>query len=187
MFTLPDLPYSPDLLEPYIDKETILVHHGKHHAAYVKNLNDLLPEKNDSDLIDILQNLDSLPENIRTKVRNNAGGVLNHTLYWNWMSPAKTPPSPALVKIIDGTFTSLDTFREKFIGAALSQFGSGWGWLVSADGHLEIVTTPNQDSPHSFHQKPVLGVDVWEHAYYLKYQNRRDGLSGCLVECNQLA
>ena len=173
MFTLPELPYAPELLEPYIDKETLLVHHGKHHAACVKNLNDLLPGKNDSDLVSILSNLDSVPEDIRTKVRNNAGGVLNHTLYWNWMSSSRLPPSVSLIKMISKTFGSLDIFREKFIGAALSQFGSGWSWLVSVDNRLEIVTTPNQDSPYSGHRKPILGVDVWEHAYYLKYQNRR--------------
>jgi superoxide dismutase, Fe-Mn family len=173
MFILPDLPYPPDALEPYIDKETLLIHHDKHHAAYVKNLNDLLPGKPDSELTGILTHLDAVPDAIRTKVRNNAGGVLNHTLYWQWMTPQKSAPSASFQKIINQDFGNMDTFKEKFLGAGLNHFGSGWAWLIIDHGLLSVITTPNQDSPVTNNQHPVLGVDVWEHAYYLKYQNRR--------------
>jgi Fe-Mn family superoxide dismutase len=173
MFSLPDLPYPIDALEPYIDRQTMEIHHGKHHATYVKNLNELLPDKTNPDLVNIIGNLNKLSEPIRTKVRNNAGGVLNHSWYWQWMSPHKSSPSPKLQSVINKTFGSLDIFKEKLLSAALSQFGSGWGWLVKNKDHLEVMTTPNQDSPISLNLEPILGVDVWEHAYYLKYQNRR--------------
>ena len=153
MFTLPDLPFPPAALEPFIDRETMLVHHDKHHAAYVKNLNDLLPDKSDADLSDILTHLDTIPETIRTKVKNNAGGVLNHNLYWKWMSPQKTAPTTLILPL-----------KDQFLTAALSHFGSGWAWLVSEKGQLSVVTTPNQDSPNTTHLQQILGVDVCEHA-----------------------
>lgn len=167
MFILPDLPYPTNALEPFIDKETMEIHHGKHHAAYVKNLNDLLPDKSDQDLVDIIKK----PDNV--KIRNQAGGVLNHTLFWKWMAPGKLPPSAQILTHIDTTFGSLDSFKEKFLGAALNHFGSGWAWLVVDKTNLSIIDTSNQDSPISLGLNPILAVDVWEHAYYLKYQNRR--------------
>ncbi|OGD09591.1 superoxide dismutase [Candidatus Amesbacteria bacterium RIFOXYB1_FULL_44_23] len=173
MFTLPPLPYPTNALEPYLDTQTLEIHFGKHHATYLKNLNDLLPEKSDADLIPVLQHLDDLPQDIRVKVRNNAGGVYNHNLYWQCMSPKSKSPSPRLLSSIESGFGTLDAFKEKFSQAALTHFGSGWAWLVKGTKGLEIVTTPNQDSPVSTGLTPILGLDVWEHAYYLKYQNRR--------------
>jgi len=173
MFTLPPLPYPTNALEPYLDTQTLEIHFGKHHATYLKNLNDLLPEKSDADLIPVLQHLDDLPQDIRVKVRNNAGGVYNHNLYWQCMSPNSNSPSPRLLSSIESGFGTLDAFKEKFSQAALIHFGSGWAWLVKGTKGLEIVTTPNQDSPVSTGLTPILGLDVWEHAYYLKYQNRR--------------
>ncbi|MBI2008478.1 superoxide dismutase [Candidatus Amesbacteria bacterium] len=153
MFTLPDLPYATDALEPYIDKQTMEIHHGKHHAAYVKVLNDLVPDQTDPFL---------LLKHENPKVRNNAGGHINHSLFWTFMSP--NPSNPP--RFLD----SFGDFKEKFTAVALGRFGSGWAWLVQKDGKLEIVDTPNQDVPED---KILLGLDVWEHAYYLKYQNRR--------------
>lgn len=176
MFTLPDLPYSTNALEPYIDAATMEIHHGKHHATYVKNLNDALvshPELAKKSIEELISSLDSLPLEIKTKVRNNGGGHLNHSFFWPIMAPKSPPPSGRLLTAINTTFSSLDTFKEKFTTSALGRFGSGWAWLVVNAGQLEIVDTANQDSPLSEGKIPVLGIDVWEHAYYLKYQNRR--------------
>lgn len=173
MFTLPDLPYKSDALEPHIDAQTMEIHHGKHHATYVKNLNDVLPDKTDQDLESILKDLDGLPEAIRTKVRNNCGGHYNHSLFWQMLIPGGSKLEGPLAKAIDTTFGSLDGFKEKLAAAALGRFGSGWAWLVVNRGKLEIVDTPNQDSPITDGKTPLLGIDVWEHAYYLKFQNKR--------------
>ncbi len=173
MFTLPDLPYSYSALEPHLDSLTLEIHHTRHHAAYVKNLNDVLPDKTDSDLQNILSNLGNFPESIRTKIRNHAGGHFNHSLFWTGMSPAPSAPDPGLLARIQTDYGDMNTLKEKVLTAAVSVFGSGWAWLVVTDGHLEVVQTANQDNPVSNGQLPILGTDVWEHAYYLKYQNRR--------------
>lgn len=176
MFTLPDLPYAYNALEPYIDKETMHLHHDKHHAAYVKNVNDFLK---DSQLLnlsieDLVQSLDKVPQNLRQKVRNNAGGHLNHSMFWQMMSPsAKQNLSSKLSGAIKSVFGTLEAFKEKFTAAAMGRFGSGWAWLVIEDGKLTIIDTPNQDSPLMDGKIAILGLDVWEHAYYLKYQNKR--------------
>jgi Fe-Mn family superoxide dismutase len=178
-FTLPPLPYGHDALEPWIDKTTMEVHHGKHHQAYVNNLNKALesaPELGSKSLDELLANqLAAVPESIRTAVRNNGGGVANHSIFWEVMGPkAGGAPSGKLAQAIDSAFNSFDNFKEKFGAAAVGRFGSGWAWLVaSAAGKLEIVSTPNQDSPVSDGAQVILPLDVWEHAYYLKYQNRR--------------
>lgn len=180
---LPKLPYAVDALEPHVDAKTMEIHHGKHHATYVANLNATLdkhPELKDKPLAGLLENLAAVPEDIRTAVRNNGGGVLNHSLFWQWMTPASAgTPSGELAKAIDTSFGSLDQFKEKFTKAALTRFGSGWAWLsVKPGGELCVCSSPNQDSPlmtgvSECPGKLVLGLDVWEHAYYLKYQNRR--------------
>ncbi|OGD01453.1 superoxide dismutase [Candidatus Amesbacteria bacterium RIFOXYB1_FULL_47_12] len=177
MFTLPDLPYSSSALEPYIDTQTMEIHHGKHHAAYVKNLNDALssyPDLLQTPIETVLSRLNQIPENIRQKVTNHGGGHSNHSLFWPLMTPKSAPPAGALLDAIDSFFGSLDQFQEKFTAAAMGRFGSGWAWLVAASGKLEIMDTPNQDTPLSQGKIPLLGLDVWEHAYYLKYQNRRN-------------
>ncbi len=179
MFTLPDLPFAYDSLKPHIDPETMEIHHSKHHAAYVKNLNDILStlpnlsSKTESDLSQLLRDMSVIPEEQRTKFRNNAGGHFNHSLFWKTMSPNPKPVSGSLLEAIKSVFGSEDSFQEKFSAAALSRFGSGWAWLVSDSGRLDIMDTPNQDNPLMTGKQPILGVDVWEHAYYLKYQNRR--------------
>ena len=176
MFTLPDLPYPASALEPYIDTQTMEIHHGRHHAAYVKNLNDALsshPDLSRLDIKDLIIKLDSLPQGIRLAVRNQGGGHLNHSLFWTWLAPQKSSPSSQLLAALNSTFGSLDIFKEKFTASAVAHFGSGWGWLVVKAGQLSLITTPNQDSPLSQGFLPLLGVDVWEHAYYLQYQNRR--------------
>jgi Fe-Mn family superoxide dismutase len=176
MFELPDLPYSYDALEPYIDEQTMRLHHTKHHPAYIDKANKALEgsEWADKPVEEILKNLDKLPENIRTNVRNNGGGHYNHGLFWQMMAPGQSgKPEGAVASAIDAAFGSFDNFKEKFAEAAAGRFGSGWAWLVDKDGKLEITSTANQDSPVSEGAKPVLGLDVWEHAYYLKYQNRR--------------
>ncbi len=177
MFSLPDLPYDYNALEPFIDEETMRIHHDKHHAAYIKNLNDALVGHDDllnMDVSDILANLDSVPEEIRTKVRNNAGGHSNHTFFWTIMGKAEGEnPTGGLLTAINDSFGNLDVFKEKFAAAGLGRFGSGWVWLVVKDGKLEIIDTPNQDSPLMENKTPVLALDVWEHAYYLKYKNVR--------------
>lgn len=176
MFSLPDLPYDYDSLEPFIDKETMQVHHQKHHATYVKNLNTALekyPELFERGLLDLIKDLNSLPEAVRTAVKNNGGGHLNHSLFWEWMTPEKTTPSEKLLSALTETFGGLDEFKQQFTAKALSQFGSGWAWLILKDGVLEITSTSNQDSPYSTGAEVLLGLDVWEHAYYLKYRNLR--------------
>ena len=178
-FTLPSLPYAHDALEPWIDKMTMEVHHGKHHQAYVNNLNKALesaPELASKSLDELLaNNLALVPESIRTAVRNNGGGVANHNIFWQVMGPnAGGTPTGKLAEAIDSTFNSFDNLKEKFNAAAIGRFGSGWAWLVkSPAGKLEIVSTPNQDNPVSDGSQVILPLDVWEHAYYLKYQNRR--------------
>jgi Fe-Mn family superoxide dismutase len=178
-FTLPPLPYAPDVLEPYIDKTTMEIHHGKHHNAYVTNLNKALesaPDLASKTVEELLANNCAIvPEAIKTAVRNNAGGHINHSMFWNIMAPAggADKPSGALAEAIHSTFGSFDTFKEKFNAAATTRFGSGWAWLVKGGGKIDIISTANQDSPVMEGKSPVMGLDVWEHAYYLKYQNRR--------------
>jgi Fe-Mn family superoxide dismutase len=183
-FTLPPLPYAPDALEPYIDKMTMEIHHGKHHNAYVTNLNKALesaPDLASKTLEELLANNCAIvPENIRTAVRNNGGGHINHSMFWTIMAPAggHDKPSGALADAINSTFGSFDTFKEKFNAAATTRFGSGWAWLLKGGGKLEITSSANQDSPLMEGKSPVMGLDVWEHAYYLKYQNRRPDYIG---------
>jgi Fe-Mn family superoxide dismutase len=177
-FKLPPLPYAYDALEPHIDAKTMEIHHNKHHQAYVTNLNNALknhPELQGKKLTDLLRDTASLPQAIRQPVINNGGGDYNHTLFWHFMAPnAGGQPSGAVAKDIDSAFGSFDKFAAKFNDAALKRFGSGWAWLVvDGKGGLDVVSTANQDSPISEGKTPVLGIDVWEHAYYLKYQNRR--------------
>jgi Fe-Mn family superoxide dismutase len=175
-YEVPPLPYDYDALEPHIDEETMHLHHDKHHQAYVTNANDALAgtEWADKPVEEVLQNLDSIPEDKRAKVRNNAGGHYNHSLFWVWMSPdGGGEPGGALRQAIDSAFGSVDEFKSKLKAAGVGQFGSGWAWLVHDGSGLAIASTPNQDSPISQGKTPLLGVDVWEHAYYLKYQNRR--------------
>ena len=176
-FQLPDLGYAHDALEPHIDARTMEIHHGKHHAGYTNKLNAAL-EGHDAlhsrSAEDLLRNLESLPEDIRTAVRNNGGGYVNHALFWDVMTPGGAKaPSGEVASAIDTAFGSFDQFKEKFQDLAGSRFGSGWGWLVVDGGKLSAYSTANQDSPFMQGHTPVLGVDVWEHAYYLKYQNRR--------------
>jgi|SRR5436190_4346637 len=175
---LPALPYPKEALEPHIDAQTMEIHHDKHHAAYVNNLNKAIAGKPDLEkrtVHELISHLDSLPQEIRTVVRNNGGGHANHTMFWKLMGPnAGGKPSGKLAEDIDATFGSFDAFREKFEAAGVGRFGSGWAWLiVNKAGKLEITSTANQDNPIMEGNKPVLGNDVWEHAYYLKYQNRR--------------
>src|ERR1700744_3484725 len=176
-YVLPPLPYAYDALEPYIDARTMEIHHDKHHASYVANLNKAVaefPEVGKQPIENLLKNLDAVPEKIRTAVRNQGGGHYNHSLFWLMLKKDGGEPSGALAKAIDSTFGSFSKFKEDFSKAALSQFGSGWAWLVvDANKKLSIEQTANQDSPISQGKQPLLGVDVWEHAYYLKYQNRR--------------
>lgn len=177
-FELKALPYAYDALEPYIDKETMMLHHDKHEKAYLDNLNKAIakyPELYKKGLEGILKDLNSVPEDVRETVKNNAGGVYNHDFFWSIMSPEKDQnPNGDLLKAIIKAFGSLDNFKTKFKDAALGRFGSGWAWLVlDKDGNLSIISTANQDSPISQGLTPILGLDVWEHAYYLKYQNKR--------------
>jgi len=175
-YEVPDLPYGYDALEPHIDEATMRVHHDKHHQAYVDKANAALEgtEWADADVLDVLKSLDSLPADKQGPVRNNAGGHANHTFFWTTMSPdGGGSPSGALAEAIDSTFGSLDELKEKVKAAGVGQFGSGWAWLVLDGGELKVTSTANQDSPVSSGQTPLLGVDVWEHAYYLKYQNKR--------------
>jgi Fe-Mn family superoxide dismutase len=175
---LPKLPYSYDALEPHIDTRTMEIHHTKHHQTYVNNLNAALekyPELQSKGVDYLLKNLNAIPEDIRTAVRNNGGGHLNHSLFWPMMSPkGGGEPKGDLAKAINSAFGAFTNFKEQFAKAGIGRFGSGWAWLnVESGDKLVITSTPNQDSPISEGQKPILGVDVWEHAYYLKYQNRR--------------
>lgn len=177
-FELPPLPYDYNALEPHIDEQTMRIHHDKHHAAYVNNVNKALEghaELANLSIEELLRSLDRVPENIRTTVNNNGGGHANHTLFWQIMSPnGGGEPTGALADAINSTFGSFTSFKEKFTAAATGRFGSGWAWLVvDSAGNLEVTSTPNQDSPISQGKTPILGLDVWEHAYYLKYQNRR--------------
>lgn len=175
---VPPLPYDYSALEPTIDTQTMHLHHDKHHLAYVTNLNAALekaPELQGKSAEDLLRNLNSVPEAIRTAVRNNGGGHVNHTMFWKIMGPnAGGEPKGEIADAIKSTFGDFNTFKEKFNDAGVKQFGSGWAWLVKgADGKLAITSSPNQDNPMSQGQFPIMGNDVWEHAYYLKYQNRR--------------
>ena len=176
-FTLPPLPYAFDALEPHIDAQTMQIHHDKHHADYVAILNKAVapfPELGKKPVKDLLKDLSAVPEKIRTAVRNQGGGHYNHSLFWQMMSKnGGGQPSGELSKAIDRKFGSFGAFKDQFTKAAVVQFGSGWAWLVSDGGELRIQSTPNQDSPVSEGKQPLLGLDVWEHAYYLKYQNRR--------------
>lgn len=177
-FKLPELGYPYDALEPHIDARTMEIHHGKHHAAYTNNLNAVLekhPELHGKEAEELLRELDGVPEDIRTAVRNNGGGFVNHTLFWEIMAPGGSrAPGGALAEAMDQSFGSFASFKDTLSKAAAGQFGSGWGWLVlDGAGKLVVLSTPNQDSPLMNGQTPILGIDVWEHAYYLKYQNRR--------------
>jgi len=176
-FTLPDLPYAYDALEPHIDEQTMRIHHDKHHAAYVNNLNAALEGQaalQGKSIEDLLRGLDAVPEAIRTAVRNNGGGHWNHTLFWELMAPGGAKaPGGALASAMDAELGGFDKFREAFAKAAATRFGSGWAWLVLDGGKLAVTSTPNQDTPIMEGKHALLGCDVWEHAYYLKYQNRR--------------
>ncbi len=177
IYEVPPLPYAYDALEPYIDAQTMRFHHDRHHAAYVNNLNKALanyPELQSKCLVELIQNLDQVPAAIRTSIRNNGGGHLNHTLFWQIMSPqGGGAPTGAIAKAIDAKFGSFAQFQNAFEQAGVTLFGSGWVWLVKDQNDLAIMTTPNQDSPLMAGKFPILGNDVWEHAYYLNYQNRR--------------
>ena len=174
---LPALPYAYDALEPFIDTMTMQIHHGKHHATYVANLNAALektPELQTKSVDDLLRGLSSVPESIRTAVRNNGGGVANHNMFWSIMAPkAGGEPSGHLADAIKASFGSFESFKGEFKKAALGRFGSGWAWLINTGGKVSIESTANQDSPLSEGKSPILTLDVWEHAYYLKYQNKR--------------
>lgn len=176
-YELPPLPYDYNALEPHIDEQTMRIHHDKHHAAYVNNVNAALekyPELQGRSIEELIGNLDSVPEDIRTAVRNNGGGHANHTLFWEIMGPnASGEPQGALAQAINDSFGGFAQFKEQFAKAATTRFGSGWAWLVMDGDRLSITSTQNQDSPLMEGKTPLLGLDVWEHAYYLKYQNRR--------------
>ena len=176
-YQLPPLPYGFDALEPHIDAKTMEIHHDKHHATYVAKLNEAVgkhPGLENKTVEDLLRGIDQVPEDVRTAVRNHGGGHANHSLFWQVMGPhAGGAPTGELASAIQRDFGSFDGFKEKLTNAAANQFGSGWGWLVASGGKLEVIARPNQDSPLMEGKTPLLGVDVWEHAYYLKYQNRR--------------
>jgi Fe-Mn family superoxide dismutase len=176
-FELPKLPYGVDALEPYIDAQTMTIHHDKHHAAYVTNLNAAIekhPELATRSIEALLGDLNAIPEDIRTAVRNHGGGTWNHSMFWEIMAPkAGGAPAGELAKAIDAAFGSFEAFKTEFEKAANGRFGSGWAWLVKRGSGLAVVSTGNQDNPMSEGSRPIMGIDVWEHAYYLKYQNRR--------------
>jgi superoxide dismutase, Fe-Mn family len=176
-FTLPPLPYAPDALEPHIDKQTMEIHHGKHHQAYINNLNAALekhPDLQTKSVEDLIRGINTVPEDIRTAVRNNGGGHANHSMFWQIMGPhAGGQPTGAIAEAITASFGSFDAFKEQLAKAGAGRFGSGWAWVIEHGGKLVIESTANQDSPLMEGKKPLLGIDVWEHAYYLKYQNRR--------------
>ena len=176
-FTLPTLPYDVAALEPHIDKQTMEIHHGKHHQAYINNLNAALekhPDLQSKSVEDLLRNINTVPEDIRTAVRNNGGGHANHTMFWQIMGPnAGGAPTGKVGDAITSSFGSFDSFKEQFAKAGVGRFGSGWAWLIKDGTKLSIMSTPNQDNPLMEGKTAILGVDVWEHAYYLKYQNRR--------------
>ena len=177
MHELPKLPYAFDALAPHIDARTMEIHHGKHHQAYVDNLNKALAQAPDlaaKSVEDLLRGFAAVPDAIKTAVRNHGGGHANHSLFWEVMGPGGGgAPAGELARAIDAAFGGLAPLQEKLTAAAMGQFGSGWGWLVVADGKLDVIARPNQDSPLAEGKTPILGVDVWEHAYYLNYQNRR--------------
>ncbi|HEX2444420.1 MAG TPA: superoxide dismutase [Vicinamibacterales bacterium] len=174
---LPPLPYDYNALEPHIDEQTMRIHHDKHHATYVNNLNAALekhPDLQQKSIEDLLRGINSVPEDIRTAVRNNGGGHANHTIFWELMAPGgSAEPKGAIGDAIKAAFGGVDQFKEQFAKAGVGRFGSGWAWLIDAGGKLVIESSANQDSPLMEGKKPILGLDVWEHAYYLKYQNRR--------------
>jgi len=176
-FTLPNLPYAFDALEPHIDAQTMQIHHGKHHQAYVNNLNAAIekaPELADKSLDDLMRGINSVPESVRTAVRNNGGGHWNHSMFWQIMGPGKGgEPTGKLADAIKSAFGDFAKFKEQFAAAAAGRFGSGWAWLVNDGSKLSITSTPNQDNPLMEGNNAILGLDVWEHAYYLKYQNKR--------------
>ncbi len=176
-YELPPLPYPKDALEPHIDAATMEIHHDKHHAAYVTNVNKAIagkPDLENKSVEQLISNLDAVPADVRNVVRNNGGGHANHSMFWKLLAKGSGGPTGKLAEEINSTFGSLDGFKEKFEAAGLGRFGSGWAWLiVNKSGKLEIVSTANQDNPIMEGNKPILGVDVWEHAYYLKYQNKR--------------
>jgi len=175
--TLPPLPYPTDALEPHIDKQTMEIHHGKHHNAYVTNLNAALekaPELQSKSIEDLVKGINSVPDAVRTAVRNNGGGHLNHSMFWQIMGPGGGgAPTGAIADAINGSFGGFDKFKEEVKKAGVGRFGSGWAWVIDQGGKLVVESSPNQDSPLMEGKKVVFGVDVWEHAYYLKYQNRR--------------
>ena len=181
-FTLPNLPYAFDALEPHIDAQTMQIHHGKHHQAYVNNLNAAIekaPELANKSLDDLMRGINSVPEAVRTAVRNNGGGHVNHTMFWQIMGPGKGgAPSGAVADAINGAFGSFDAFKEQMNKGGAGRFGSGWVWLVKSGGKLVVESTANQDNPMMDGKTPIFGIDVWEHAYYLKYQNRRPDYIG---------
>ena len=174
---LPELPYSHDALEPFIDSKTMEIHHGKHHNAYVTNLNNAIAGNEDLEaksIIELISDLDAVPEDIRGAVRNNGGGHANHSLFWSIMGPGKGgEPNGPLGDAINSTFGTFENFKDAFTKAGMTRFGSGWAWLSVSNGSLEVSSTPNQDSPIMEGNKPIIGCDVWEHAYYLNYQNLR--------------
>jgi len=176
-FELPKLPYAVDALEPYIDAQTMSIHHTKHHQAYITNLNAAIekhPELAEKSLEDLLSDLNAVPDDIRVAVRNHGGGTWNHNMFWEIMGPKTgAAPSGAVAQALESAFGSFDAFKSEFEKAATTRFGSGWAWLVKKGDGLAVVSTANQDTPLSEGQTPVMGIDVWEHAYYLKYQNRR--------------
>jgi superoxide dismutase, Fe-Mn family len=179
---LPALPYGFDALEPHIDAQTMQIHHGKHHQTYVNNLNAALekyPNLQGKSVEELLKDINSIPEDIRTAVRNNGGGHVNHTMFWQIMGPGTGgAPTGAIADVISSTFGGFDAFKEQLTKAAVGRFGSGWAWLTKSGGNFAIESTANQDSPLMEGKTPVLGIDVWEHAYYLKYQNRRPDYIG---------
>tara|TARA_B100000929_G_scaffold63518_1_gene48393 strand:- start:1738 stop:2346 length:609 start_codon:yes stop_codon:yes gene_type:complete len=181
-YELPALPYAHDALEPHIDARTMEIHHGKHHQAYINNVNGALEgneELSGKSVEDLVSDLDSVPEDIRGAVRNNGGGHANHSLFWSVMGPGKGgEPGGDLAAAIDATFGSFDAFKDAFAQAGATRFGSGWAWLVVDGGNLAVTSTANQDSPLMEGKTPILGLDVWEHAYYLNYQNRRPDYIG---------
>ena len=180
-FTLPQLPYGFDALEPHIDATTMSIHYGKHHQTYVNNLNAAIekaPELAEKSLDDLMRGINDVPEAVRTAVRNNGGGHWNHSKFWEWMSPAGGEPTGALADAIQDSFGGLDTFKEQWAAAGVGRFGSGWVWLLQDGKKLSITSTPNQDNPLMEGKTAILGMDVWEHAYYLKYQNRRPDYIG---------
>jgi superoxide dismutase, Fe-Mn family len=181
-FELPQLPYAYDALEPHIDKETMNIHHTKHHNTYVTNLNNALQGNEEllaKSVEEVISNLDAVPEAARTAVRNNGGGHANHSLFWQILSPnGGGAPTGELADAINSKFGSFESFKEEFAKAATTRFGSGWAWLSVSNGELEVSSTPNQDSPLMEGKTPILGLDVWEHAYYLNYQNRRPDYIG---------